>query len=189
MSENEYKGIIKSMLSLGELAIRNYNGENNTGEDSLHFVYKFNIGDTILNASLFINDDGIYHGKLRVISLRFYSNGVTKPKSNDPSYPSPAEDKVIFEKLQSEGISANRNRKGRIDSIDLPFSKSGYDYLFTFLKKNYGSFDSMYIPIEKCTKFRVKSVPLPELKNPSICLETKWAQNVGSGNKSSDHFT
>ncbi|MCK9403182.1 MAG: type II CRISPR-associated endonuclease Cas1, partial [Chitinophagaceae bacterium] len=43
----------------------------------------------------------------------------------------------------------------------------------------------MYIPIEKCTKFRVKSVPLPELKNPSICLETKWAQNVGSGNKSS----
>src|SRR5688572_20484620 len=47
----------------------------------------------------------------------------------------------------------------------------------------------MYIPIEKCTRFRLKSVPLPEAKNPSICLENKWAQNAGSGNKSSDHFT
>lgn len=101
----------------------------------------------MLNSSVEINNDGVFKGKLRVLKFDFTSeNGMLIPTNQpiDPKYPSPAEDKVIYEQLSNERFFLFSDpNTGRITGLSgRVISKTGYLKLFDYILSKFGKPDS-----------------------------------------------
>lgn len=138
MEENVWRDPINSMRKRAEL-----NAEKNT--DSLSFKFKITIGDTILNATIGINNDGISKGKLRVLTLNFLDTaGIINTISTDPIYPSPLADSIQLYNSYPNFTYMDKNNQPRIThTIGAVFYISAYQKVFAFLKKSFGQPDSV----------------------------------------------
>ena len=141
MDEKDWRDSIKSMLNRNQLSYP----LGNKFIDSLHFIYNYNLQDTVVKCEFSINNDGIIKGKSRVFVWDFIEVNGIKPDPTDPHYPTAKQDSSLYGELSAQGYFITTNpinkRISYIAGGSLP--KNIYSKIFNYANKILGEPDSV----------------------------------------------